>query len=178
MMRIEPSRQHLPEVAVTDALRIRPAVPADVPTLHRQLRDFAAFEKLSHAFTIGEAELLRDGFGPTPRFRALIADERGIGVGFLLFYPYYASTFRGISGIFVEDLWVEPSHRGRGVARALFAEVARIARAEGHGALGLSALDWNENARRLYRNLGFAEIEGWVGYRLMGEAFSRLARGE
>ena len=163
---------------MTDALRIRPAVPADVPTLHRQLRDFAAFEKLSHAFTIGEAELLRDGFGPTPRFRTLIADEGGIGVGFLLFYPYYASTFRGISGIFVEDLWVEPSHRGRGVARALFAEVARIARAEGHGALGLSALDWNENARRLYRNLGFAEIEGWVGYRLMGEAFSRLAREE
>lgn len=147
-----------------------------MPTLHRQLRDFAAFENLSHAFTVGEADLLRDGFGSAPRFSALIAEADGRGVGFLLYYPYYASTFRGVSGLFVEDLWVEPAYRSRGMARALFAEVARIARSEGRLALGLAALDWNENARRLYRDMGFTEVEGWIGYRLTGEAFGKLAQ--
>lgn len=175
MMRIDRRANDFPGTRVTKDFLIRPARPEDVPTLHRQIGAFAAFEKLSHAFTVDQATLLRDGFGDEPRFHALIAESGGANVGFLLYYPYYASTFRGVSGLFVEDLWVEPAERGRGIARALMAEVARIARGQGRMALGLSALDWNENARRLYRTIGFAEIEGWVGYRLTGEAFSRLA---
>lgn len=158
-----------------DEIIIRPGRPEDAPTLHRQMGDFAAFEKLSHAFTISLEALRRDFLGPDARISTLIAEQAGAGIGFLLYYPVYASTFRGIAGLFVEDLWVEPANRKRGLARRLLAEVARIGRDAGRPALCLSALDWNENARRLYRDLGFAEIREWIGYRLTGAAFDKLA---
>jgi len=160
---------------VNDDIIIRPGRPDDAPTLHRQMADFAAFEKLSHVYTITLEEMRRDFLSADARISTLIAEKAGLGIGFLLYYPIYASTFRGIAGLFVEDLWVDPAYRQRGLARRLLAEVARIGKAGGRPALCLSALDWNENARRLYRDIGFVEIKEWIGYRLTGEAFEKLA---
>jgi len=155
------------------AILIRRARETDVPALLRLLRAFAAFEKLAHALTITEEDLRRDGFGPTPRFRALVGEAEGRIVAFVTYYPVYISSFRGEAGMFVEDLFVDEACRDRGVARRLLAAIARETAAEGGKGLSLSVLDWNP-ARRFYDRLGFAETKGWLPYRLSGAAFQRL----
>jgi GNAT superfamily N-acetyltransferase len=111
---------------------IRPATPADVPTILRFIHELALYEREPDAVIATEADLLRDGFGPTPRFTALIADwtEQGTtlptAVGFALYFTSY-STWRGHHGIRLEDLYVTPEHRKKGIGKALLARLARIA---------------------------------------------------
>ena len=145
-------------------MHIRPATPADVPTILRFIRELALYEREPQAVVATEADLLRDGFGPDPRFRALIADVDGAPAGFALFFTSY-STWRGHHGIRLEDLYVTPELRGQGIGKALLARVAQIAVAEGCPRLEWDVLDWNTSAMAFYRSLGAEPREGWTKFR-------------
>jgi GNAT superfamily N-acetyltransferase len=117
---------------------------------------------------------MRDGFGPEPKFRALISDWNGEPAGYALFYPFY-STWEGRAGIFLEDLFVREQFRGRGIGKTLLAEVARVALQGNFFALRWEVLDWNENAIRLYKSLGSEFREQWRSVSLSGDPLGRLA---
>jgi len=132
---------------------IRPATPADVPTILRFIRELALYEREPEAVVATEADLLRDGFGPVPRYRALIAELDGAPAGFALCFTSY-STWRGHHGLRLEDLYVPPALRGLGIGRALLARVAKIAVAEGCPRVEWDVLDWNAPAIAVYERLG------------------------
>lgn len=154
---------------------IRPAVEADCPTMLALLRELADYEGLGDRLAVDEATLRRDGFGPRPHFRCLLAERDAAALGLVLYFPIY-STFAGEAGLYVEDLIVRQDARGQGIGRALLAACAAEAEAEGRGRLMLSVLAWNKPALRLYRGLGFLEPPDWRAYGLVGEAFRALAR--
>jgi GNAT superfamily N-acetyltransferase len=153
---------------------IRSATRQDVPTIARLIRALAAYEKLSHEVFLDEAALAEHLFGQRPYAEVLLAEESNQVVGFALFFHNY-STFVGKPGIYLEDLFVEPAHRGRGHGKALLSELARIAVQRGCGRLEWAALDWNEPAIGFYRKLGAQAMEEWTTFRLMGEALRNLA---
>jgi GNAT superfamily N-acetyltransferase len=159
-------------------LSIRPATPADVPTILRFIRELALFEREPDAVIATEAGLLRDGFGPTPRFTCLIADwlEEGstTPAGFALYFTSY-STWLGHHGIRLEDLYVTPEHRKKGIGRALLARLAKIAVDEGCGRLEWDVLDWNANAVAVYQSIGANIQTEWRIMRLSGEPLHALA---
>ena len=155
-------------------MHIRPATPADVPTILRFIRELALYEREPQAVVATEADLLRDGFGPAPRFRALIADVEGAPAGFALFFTSY-STWRGHHGIRLEDLYVPPELRGKGIGKALLARVAQIAVAEGCPRLEWDVLDWNAPAIAVYERLGAHILTEWRIMRLSGAALTTLA---
>jgi GNAT superfamily N-acetyltransferase len=155
------------------AIAIRAAGREDAGTLLKLIRELAAFEKLSEKVRASEADLRREGFGPTPRFEALLAEEDGRALGFALFFHNF-STFEGRSGLFLEDIYVVESARGRGVGRKIMAHLAAIAAERGCVRLDLSVLDWNP-ARRFYDRLGMAQMTDWLNYRLTGPELARLA---
>lgn len=155
-------------------MHIRPATPADVPTILRFIRELALYEREPQAVVATEADLLRDGFGPAPRFRALIADVDGAPAGFALFFTSY-STWRGHHGIRLEDLYVTPELRGQGIGKALLARVAQIAVAEGCPRLEWDVLDWNAPAIAVYERLGAHILTEWRIMRLSGDALTALA---
>ncbi len=154
---------------------IRPATPADVPTVARLIRALAEYERLSHAVTLDEAQLRDHLFGPRPYAEAILAEEAGASVGYALFFPSY-STFRSQPGIYLEDLFVLPEYRGKGHGKALLTAVAKAAVERGCGRLEWAVLDWNEPAIRFYRSLGAVPLDEWTGYRLTGEALRTLGR--
>ena len=156
-------------------LSIRPAAVSDVPLLLRFSREFAEFERQPGAVVIDEATLIRDGFGPQPKFRCMIAEWDGEPVGYALFFAFY-SSWKG-SGIFLEDLFVRESLRGRGIGRALLSQVARIARQEGAFGIRWEVLDWNESAIKFYKSLGGQFFDEWRQVLLQGDALNRLADG-
>ena len=155
-------------------MHIRSATPADVPTLLGFIRDLALYEREPHAVLATEADLLRDGFGPVPRFRALIAELDGAPAGFALFFNSY-STWRGHHGIRLEDLYVTPALRGQGIGKALLARVAQIAVAEGCPRMEWDVLDWNAPAIAVYERLGAHILTEWRIMRLSGDALTALA---
>ena len=155
-------------------MHIRPATPADVPTLLRFIRELALYEREPQAVVATEADLLRDGFGPAPRFRALVADVDGAPAGFALFFTSY-STWRGHHGIRLEDLYVTPELRGQGIGKALLARVAQIAVAEGCPRLEWDVLDWNAPAIAVYERLGAHILTEWRIMRIDGSALEALA---
>ena len=155
-------------------MHIRPATPADVPTILRFIRELALYEREPQAVVATEADLLRDGFGPAPRFRALVADVDGAPAGFALFFTSY-STWRGHHGIRLEDLYVTPELRGQGIGKALLARVAQIAVAEGCPRLEWDVLDWNAPAIAVYERLGAHILTEWRIMRLSGDALTALA---
>ncbi len=148
---------------------IRPATAADAPAIARLIRALADYERLSHAVTLDEGRLRDHLFGPRPFAEALLAEDAGAVVGYALFFPTY-STFLGRPGLYLEDLFVEPAHRGKGHGKALLAAVARLAVERGCGRLEWSVLDWNEPAICFYRLVGAAPVDGWTVYRLTGDA--------
>ncbi|RMD62645.1 MAG: GNAT family N-acetyltransferase [Alphaproteobacteria bacterium] len=154
-------------------VRIRWARSADAATIVRLIRELAVFEKLEDHVRVTEADILRDGFGPQPRFECLLAEVDGVPAGFALFFPNY-STFEGRPGLYLEDIYVVPEARGSGVGRALMARLARIACERGWTRFDLSVLHWNP-ARAFYERLGFDHGADWLGYRLEGHALARLA---
>ncbi len=169
-------------------LAIRPALPADVPVILRFIRELAEYEREADKVVATEADLLRDGFGldaagraiepaAPVRFQALIAEWDGAAAGFALYFASY-STWVGHHGIRLEDLYVTPELRGKGIGRALLAALARIAVEEGCSRLEWDVLTWNESAIAVYRRLGATTQEQWRIMRLSGEALRSLASGK
>ena len=153
---------------------IRPATPADVPAIAQLIRDLAEYERLAHAVTFDESKLREYLFGPRPYCEVLIAEDGGEVVGFALFFHNY-STFRGQPGIYLEDLFVKPEHRGRGHGKALLAALARLAVQRDCARLDWVVLDWNEPSINFYKALGALPLDDWTGYRLAGDALLKLA---
>ena len=154
---------------------IRPATEADVPLILRFVRELAAYERLAHEVVATEDGLRQTLFGARPYAEVVIAElDGGEPAGFALFFHNY-STFLGRPGIYLEDLYVRPEVRGKGVGRALLAHLARLAVERGCGRLEWWVLDWNEDAIRFYRSLGARPIEDWTVFRVTGEALQRLA---
>lgn len=152
-------------------LSTRAATIADVPLLRKLIQELAEYEREPHAVLITEDELRRDGFGPEPRFRVILAEEDGQPAGFALFHTCF-STWTG-SGLFLEDLLVREPFRGHGVGRALVAQVAEIARKEGYRTIKLDVLDWNESAINFYKSLGAEYLPQWRNVIIGPEALAR-----
>lgn len=153
---------------------LRDALPADVATIASLVRELATYEKLGHEAQATEADFRRALFGPTPRAHAMIADADGSSVGFALYF-FNFSTFVGRHGLYVEDVFVQPAHRGRGIGRAFFQALAARAVAEGCGRMEWAVLDWNEPAIKFYRGLGAIPMNDWTVQRLGGAALMALA---
>jgi len=154
---------------------IRPATAADVPAIAELIRGLARYEKLEQEVTMTEELLAKSLFGPRRFAETLMAEEAGEPIGFALFFHNF-STFLGQPGIYLEDLFVIPEHRGHGVGRALLAELARIAVERGCGRLEWAVLDWNRDAIGFYERLGAQPNSEWTVYRLSGEALTELGR--
>ena len=154
-------------------ITIRCASEADCGLVLRFVRALAAYEKKPDAVVATEDDLRRHGFGPQPRFEALIAELDGEPAGFALFFPDF-STWAGRPGLFLEDFFVSDWARGRGVGRALFARLAVIAVERGWAGLRLNVLDWNP-ARGFYHRLGLAHRGEWLSYGADEPALRRLA---
>jgi GNAT superfamily N-acetyltransferase len=153
---------------------IRPATPDDVPVIAELIRALADYERLAHEVVLDES-LLRDHlFGARPYAEVVLAEHEGAVVGFALFFHNY-STFLGRPGIYLEDLFVRPEHRGAGHGKALLAHLAALAVERGCGRLEWSVLDWNEPSIAFYKSLGAAPMDEWTVYRLTGAALSALA---
>jgi GNAT superfamily N-acetyltransferase len=156
------------------ALQIRPGRPSDVQLIASLIRGLARFEKLEDEVTMTEDLLAKGLFGDRPYAETLLAEEDGTPVGFALFFHNF-STFMARPGLYLEDLFVVPEHRGGGVGRALLVELARVAVQRGCGRLEWSVLDWNREAIRFYERLGASPNSEWTVYRLTGEALRSLA---
>ena len=156
------------------SLAIAQATPDDAALILAFIRELAAYEKLADAVAATEEGLAHTLFGPNPAAEVRIARWSGEPAGFALFFPNY-STFLGRPGLYLEDLFVRPAFRGRGIGRALLAELARIATARGYGRLEWWVLDWNEPAIGFYRKLGAVPMSDWTVFRLTGDALKRLA---
>ena len=155
------------------SLTIREATPADVPEILALIRDLAIYERQPDAVVATEADLLRDGFGPQKVFSCLIAEWEGKPAAFALYIPFY-STWRGNAGIHLEDLFVRPEFRRRGIAKALFARLAAIALERGDR-FQWHVLDWNQLAIDFYQQMGAHMLHEWRIMRIDGEPLKTLA---
>lgn len=154
-------------------LTIRAANSSDAALLKTMIRELAEFERELELVMITEADLLRDGFGANPKFRALIAEWDGQPGGYALFFGYY-STWAG-QGLFLEDLFVREQFRGNGIGKALLASVAKIAKQEQCYGVHWEVLDWNEKAIEFYKSLGAKFLDQWRLVTLTDDALRRLA---
>lgn len=155
---------------------IRWARPDDVALIHQLVRELAEYEREPDAVRLGAAELLRDGFpepGGERYFECLIAEEDGEPAAFALFFPVY-STWRGRS-MHLEDLFVRPRFRGKGIGKALLTKVAAVAVERGCALLYWHVLDWNTPAIDFYKSLGATPLDAWRRMRLGDEALARVA---
>jgi len=157
---------------------LRPATPADIPQILQFIRDLATYEREPDAVVATEADLLRDGFSEARRFDCIIADWTHSGLstpaGFVLYFYNY-STWRGHTGIYVEDIYVSPEYRGKGIGKALLTRVAAIAVEQGCPRLEWSVLDWNQPSIDFYHQVGAVMKSEWKGMQISGDALSALA---
>jgi GNAT superfamily N-acetyltransferase len=154
---------------------IRSATPADIPLILELIRALATYEREPDAVKTTEVDLLRDGFGKQPCFECLIAEnEEGEAAGFALYFYNY-STWRGRAGIHLEDLFVLPRFRGRGIGKALLARVAARAAEQGCVRLQWDVLEWNQTAIDFYQGLGAKFLDDWRIMRVNDEAIRTLA---
>jgi GNAT superfamily N-acetyltransferase len=157
------------------SLVIRSAMPADAGLVLTFIRELAEYEKLLHEVEAREEDIARDLFGEQPRVFCEIAEWGGEPVGFALWFYTY-STFQGRHGLYLEDLFVRPAQRGRGIGKALLANLARRCLDEGLGRLRWWVLNWNEPSIAFYRSLGAEARPEWTTFDLSGEALHRLAQ--
>lgn len=155
-------------------LSIRPGELADVPVIAELIRGLARYEKLEHEVVMTEERLTDSLFGERRYAETLIAEDDDTPIGFALFFHNF-STFLAQPGIYLEDLFVVPEHRGGGVGRALLERLAQIAVDRGCGRLEWAVLDWNTEAMRFYEKLGAKPNSDWTVYRLTGESLRALA---
>jgi GNAT superfamily N-acetyltransferase len=152
---------------------IRPATPADIPTIARLVRGLAEYERLAHMVFLDEARLHNHLFGERPYVEVLLAEEEGIVVGFALFFHSY-STFVCKPSLYLEDLFVIPEHRGKGHGKALLIALAKLAIERDCGRVEWSVLNWNEPAIQFYKSLGAKPMDEWTVYRVTGDALKKL----
>ena len=153
---------------------IRPATTVDVGTILRFVRDLAAFERAPDAVAATEDMLAAALFGPHPAAEAVIAEDDNEPLGFALFFHNF-STWTGRRGLYLEDLYVTPEARGKGVGTALLRHLAGLAVARGCGRFEWSVLDWNADAIAFYRAMGATGQDEWTVQRVEGDALRRLA---
>jgi GNAT superfamily N-acetyltransferase len=153
---------------------IRAATPDDTHTICEMIRALAEYERLSDQVVLDEARLRDHLFGPRPFAEVLLAEDAGQVVGFALFFHNY-STFLGRPGIYLEDLFVCPEHRGKGHGKSLLQAIARIAVERGCGRLEWAVLDWNEPSIAFFCSLGAKPLNEWTTIQMTGEAIERLA---
>ncbi|HEV3101990.1 MAG TPA: GNAT family N-acetyltransferase [Candidatus Dormibacteraeota bacterium] len=156
------------------SVQIRPATRDDVSAIAELIRGLARYEKLENDVVMTEALLDKALFGDRQYAEVLLAEEDGGPVGFALFFHNF-STFLGRPGIYLEDLFVLPEHRGRGIGRRLLTHLAQIAVERDCGRLEWSVLDWNRDAIGFYERIGARPNSEWTVYRLTGEALTGLA---
>jgi GNAT superfamily N-acetyltransferase len=154
---------------------LRAANRDDVPVIAELIRGLARFEKLEQEVVMTEELLAAGLFGERTYAEVVLAEDDGGPVGFALFFHNF-STFLGRPGIYLEDLFVVPEHRGGGIGRMLLAHLARLALERGCGRMEWAVLDWNRDAIQFYERLGARPNSDWTVYRLTGEALTGLAR--
>ncbi len=157
-----------------EGFEIRTATIADVPLILSFIRKLAEYEKLTHEVTATEAGLREVLFGECRYAEVVIADYHGQPAGFALFFHNF-STFVGKPGIYLEDLFVDPEHRGKGFGKALLGHLAQLTKARNCGRLEWSVLDWNEPSIKFYQSLGAVPMDEWTIFRVAGEALDNLA---
>jgi GNAT superfamily N-acetyltransferase len=162
--------------AASDGYTLRTATPADVPVILRCIRGLAEYERLAHQCVATEALLQETLFGAEPAAEVVLASRGDETGGFALWFRSY-STFLARPGIYLEDLFVFPAHRGRGLGRRLLAHLARTAVERGYGRVEWAVLDWNADAIRFYESLGAIPMADWTTYRLTGEPLAVLGAG-
>jgi len=159
------------------SLTLRDAVPEDAGLILVFIRSLAQYEKLLHEVEATEGDIRALLFGSPRRAEALFVEWDGAPVGFA-FWFYSVSTFDGRTKLYIEDVYVEPEYRNRGIGRHIFADLARRALAAGCSGMEWSVLDWNAPSIAFYRSIGARPREGWTLQRLSGEALTALASQE
>jgi GNAT superfamily N-acetyltransferase len=154
-------------------LKIRAATKADGALVYTFIRDLAEYERLLDDVAATQGDIERSLFEPNPRVFCDIAEWDGAAAGFALWF-YNFSTFRGRHGIYLEDLFVRPAFRAKGIGKALLENLAKRAVAENCSRVEWSVLDWNEPSIKFYESLGAIPMEEWTIYRLTGEALKKL----
>jgi hypothetical protein len=155
--------------------QLRPARPDDAQALVGLIRELADYERLLHLVQVTPEQLALQLFGPRPAAEAVVAEHGGRVVAFALFFTNF-STFLGRPGLYLEDLYVQPAHRGEGLGRALLTHLGALAVERGCGRFEWSVLDWNQNAIRFYQKMGATVLPEWRICRVAGEALARFGR--
>ena len=159
-----------------DDFTLRSATIDDVPSILGFIIELAEYEKLAHEVVATEDTLRETLFGPTPYAQVIIAELAGVPVGYALFFHNF-STFTGRPGIYLEDLYVQPKHRGQGFGKLLLAYLARKAVDMNCTRVEWSVLDWNQPAIDFYRSIGALPMDGWTVQRLDGDRLASFAKG-
>jgi GNAT superfamily N-acetyltransferase len=161
---------------MSTSLNIRNAVADDAALILRFIRDLAIYEKAESSVQTDEAGIRESLFGGDATARALVCERDGQAIGYAVFFYNY-STWLGRKGIYLEDLYISPEHRGAGAGKALLQYIAQLAVAQGCGRFEWSVLDWNMPAIEFYRAAGARPQDEWTVYRLEGTALQRFAEG-
>lgn len=154
-------------------IQVRSALPNDVPLIISLIRELAEYERLSSTVCVTEPMLAGALFGASRAAEAILGCWDGEAVGFALFFPNF-STFLGRSGLYLEDLFVRPAARGRGIGRAMLQHLAGLCGQRGYGRMEWAVLDWNEPAIEFYKGLGASPLNDWSMFRLAGSALAKL----
>ena len=158
----------------TSNFMIRTGTEEDAPVIFSLIKELAEYEHLAHEVVASVDDIRRTLFGERPFAETLIGEYGGLPISFALFF-YNFSTFIGKPGIYLEDLYVQPEHRGKGFGSKMLAHIAALARERNCGRFEWSVLNWNTPAIRTYEKLGATPMKEWILYRLSGEALDRLA---
>ena len=158
----------------SEKLVIRPATATDVPVVLELIQALATYERAPNEVTATEKGLTKVLFGAKPAAEVLLAFENQAAVGFAVFFHNF-STWLGLPGLYLEDLFVRPEHRGKGYGRALLIHLANIARERGCGRMEWAVLDWNEPAIQFYRKLAAKPMDEWTVFRLTRDGIEKLA---
>jgi GNAT superfamily N-acetyltransferase len=156
-------------------LKIRPATRKDASLIVEFIRALAEYERAPKSAVVTKRDILRDGFGRTPRFHVVIAEWERKPVGFALWFYNY-STWLGRPGLYLEDLFVYPEFRGKGIGKALLVHLAKLAVKQKCGRYQWQVLDWNTPSIKFYESLGAEVMKEWLGMRVQGKALKKLAR--
>jgi GNAT superfamily N-acetyltransferase len=162
------------DLPVTSNFLIRPAIEEDAPVIFSLIKELAEYEHLSHEVVASVKDIRKTLFGKRPFAETLIGEVERNPVSFALFF-YNFSTFLGKPGIYLEDLYVQPEHRGKGFGSKMLAHIAALAKERNCGRFEWSVLNWNSAAIRTYEKLDATPMKEWILYRLSGEALDRLA---